>query len=138
MVKSYPEGLVSESIKKVFVCETDQLGSNPPSILKWQHLDSAGAVMSLGNVKITNRQIENSNGLIISQSNLTVYAHRSLNGRHFECSLSYNNTKSMLRAEGFLEVLCKYHYLFLIMFKTKLYLYLQCIKINFNIFFNLY
>nr|CAH8848335.1 unnamed protein product [Trichobilharzia regenti] len=106
-VQSFPEGLIPESTQKTFMCQTDSMGSNPPAILKWQQLDSAGAVISLESLKMSiqvdfNKQ---TNGAVVTRSNLTVLATRALNGRRFECSVVFNDSKTMLRSEGFLEVM---------------------------------
>uniref|UniRef100_A0A3Q0KTG1 Ig-like domain-containing protein n=1 Tax=Schistosoma mansoni TaxID=6183 RepID=A0A3Q0KTG1_SCHMA len=106
-VQSYPEGLIAESSQKMFSCQTDSMGSNPPAILKWQQLDSAGAIISLETLKmsVTVDFITQSNGAVVTRSNLTVLASRALNGRRFECSVVFNDSKTLLRSEGFLEVM---------------------------------
>ncbi|CAH8535929.1 unnamed protein product [Schistosoma bovis] len=106
-VQSYPEGLIAESSQKMFSCQTDSMGSNPPAILKWQQLDSAGAIISLESLKksVNVDFIKQSNGAVVTRSNLTVLATRALNGRRFECSVVFNDSKTLLRSEGFLEVM---------------------------------
>ncbi|KAK4471890.1 hypothetical protein MN116_005276 [Schistosoma mekongi] len=106
-VQSYPEGLIPESNQKMFSCQTDSMGSNPPAILKWQQLDSAGAVISLESLKMSVNVdfITQNNGAVVTRSNLTVLATRALNGRRFECSVVFNDSKTLLRSEGFLEVM---------------------------------
>ncbi|KAH8875588.1 Cell adhesion molecule [Schistosoma japonicum] len=108
-VQSYPEGIIPESSQKMFSCQTDSMGSNPPAILKWQQLDSAGAVISLESLKMSVNVdfITQNNGAVVTRSNLTVLATRALNGRRFECSVVFNDSKTLLRSEGFLEVMCK-------------------------------
>lgn len=110
-VQSYPEGLIAESSQKMFSCQTDSMGSNPPAILKWQQLDSAGAIISLESLKksVNVDFIKQSNGAVVTRSNLTVLATRALNGRRFECSVVFNDSKTLLRSEGFLEVMCKFY-----------------------------
>ncbi|CAH8562970.1 unnamed protein product [Heterobilharzia americana] len=106
-VQSYPEGLIPESTQKTFSCQTDSLGSNPAAILRWQQLDSAGAVISLESLKMSVDVdfITQTNGAVVTRSNLTILATRALNGRRFECSVVFNDSKTMLRSEGFLEVM---------------------------------
>ncbi|THD28721.1 hypothetical protein D915_000418 [Fasciola hepatica] len=101
-----PVGSVAESVSKVFTCQLNASGSNPPSELTWTQLDSAGALIPLKDdihVQSTD-QIVGEFGALIARSVLTVVARRSINGRRFECTAIYQGKKTMLRAEEILEV----------------------------------
>ncbi|VDP82231.1 unnamed protein product [Echinostoma caproni] len=101
-----PMGSVAESVSKVFTCQLNDSGSNPPSELTWTQLDSAGALLPLGDevhVQPT-EQLVGDFGALIARSVLTVVARRAINGRRFECTAVYRNKKTMLRAEEILEV----------------------------------
>lgn len=103
-----PAGSVAESVSKVFTCQLNNSGSNPPSELTWTQLDSAGALLPMEDVQVRpTDQIVGEFGALIARSVLSVIARRTINGRRFECAAIYQNKKMMLRAEEILEVKCK-------------------------------
>lgn len=105
LVTAFPVGSVAESVSKIFTCQLNGSGSNPPSELQWTQLDSAGARLPLNEVLISaTEQLVGRYGSAVARSNLTVTAVRAINGRRFECNAVYLGKKTLLRSEEILEV----------------------------------
>ncbi|VDO01019.1 unnamed protein product [Rodentolepis nana] len=107
-LRSLPEGGMREDMSKLLVCQTDEGGANPPANITWRHLSPLGAVESLDEgMFTTNAQRKSSSAGgsgIVTQSNLTILAHRRLNGHRIECSIEKPGRIAILRQSETLEV----------------------------------
>ena len=108
-LKSAPEGGMREDMSKVIICQTDEGGANPAVNITWRHLSPLGGAETLGEeMRATNALRMSSSGSgLVTQSNLTVLAHRRLNGHRIECSIEKPGRIALLRQSETLEVICK-------------------------------
>ncbi|VDK33081.1 unnamed protein product [Taenia asiatica] len=108
-LKSIPEGRMREDMSKVIICQTDEGGANPAVNVTWRHLSPLGGVEALGEeMRPTSAHRMSSSGSgrgFVTQSNLTVVAHRRLNGHRIECSVEKPEIIALLRQSETLEVI---------------------------------
>nr|CDS16954.1 Immunoglobulin [Echinococcus granulosus] len=109
LLKSIPEGRMREDMSKVIVCQTDEGGANPAVNVTWRHLSPLGGIEALGEeMRTTSTHRISSSGSgrgFVTQSNLTVLAHRRLNGHRIECSVEKPERIALLRQSETLEVI---------------------------------
>lgn len=100
-----------EDMSKVIICQTDEGGASPAVNITWRHLSPLGGVEALGEeMRPTSAHRMSSSGGgrgFVTQSNLTVLAHRRLNGHRIECSIEKPESIALLRQSETLEVICK-------------------------------
>ncbi|KAM7537485.1 hypothetical protein Aperf_G00000072542 [Anoplocephala perfoliata] len=108
-LKSLPEGGMREDMSKVIICQTDEGGANPPVNITWRHLSPLGGVENLGEemqVSSAQRKSGSIGGSgTVTQSNLTILAHRRLNGHRIECSVEKPGRIAIFRQSETLEVI---------------------------------
>ncbi|VDM34568.1 unnamed protein product [Hydatigera taeniaeformis] len=113
-LKSLPEGRMREDMSKVIICQTDEGGANPAVNVTWRHLSPLGGIEALGegmHFTSAHRMSTSGNGRgFVTQSNLTVIAHRRLNGHRIECSVEKPERIALLRQSETLEVIFLYLY----------------------------
>lgn len=110
-LKSLPEGGMREDMSKIIICQTDEGGANPPVNITWRHLSPLGGVENLGEEMQASSAQRKSGSIggsgIVTQSNLTILAHRRLNGHRIECSVEKPGKIAIFRQSETLEVICK-------------------------------
>ncbi|KAL3308745.1 hypothetical protein Ciccas_012719, partial [Cichlidogyrus casuarinus] len=91
-LSSQPEGKVTESVQKTYICQIGPEGSNPASEISWIQLSRTGEEIPLdpfevqvSETKILTGDYQSS----VAQSKLTIFASRQMNSRRFECSVNY-------------------------------------------------
>ncbi|VUZ56765.1 unnamed protein product, partial [Hymenolepis diminuta] len=108
-LRSLPEGGMREDMSKLIFCQTDEGGANPPVNITWRHLSPLGAVESLDEGMLATSAQRKSGNVggsgIVTQSNLTILAHRRLNGHRIECSVEKPGRIAILRQSETLEVI---------------------------------
>uniref|UniRef100_A0A5K3EWR9 Ig-like domain-containing protein n=1 Tax=Mesocestoides corti TaxID=53468 RepID=A0A5K3EWR9_MESCO len=95
-----------EDMSKVITCQTDEGGANPAVNITWRHLSPLGAPEKLEeDMQISSGHRKGTGGGIVSHSNLTIRAHRRLNGHRIECSIEKPGQITLLRKSETLDVI---------------------------------